>query len=696
MHYSCRSWILGFIPNPFVSYWIDENHAHTLVKVSIFGIPLYRKSTSVPLDGASPTVPHSICGFGNIIISNSSSETTWKYIWGVGEKESQIRNYKTNAFQENEPEADEVNSTNENIHNAGNHKQKPVSEILHWEMFPMEPPFLTPTEQMSPALVSAFEKYCSDRSEFPQSGKPLGVDILNKENIKTMKTLYDSYMEHRDTFAAMTNKYSDYVQALSNFPVASFIGKPIGDTRDFYRTINNALISGNEVDRFNHYLGSAWDFFTHDEKYYLNSDRLHQEFTKQFDHLITAAKKIGKLPNSYINPFETEAKKPQSTPDGGESAQESINEAPDDFEFSGRYILLPKLPELLFSVLHDNFGADQFLHQHSELYYRWINRGDIFCSVDVPVALPSQKKINIPLRSPVRGLVVETDIGFHNEASDEAFPYARHFTVLLPEGESPAIEPENLYREFYDAIIDNREAIFGKVGSKKFRRILGEEIESDDDLRSLLERECKNKADYYIYLPVTSRYFAGELDNIKRKRPECRKKLESKRFRYNIALFDYEQGRYRSAIHNFDLALPDHRDEEKHADACFQCGQKQSDIAKAKEYYQKSLKINPAHTGAREALGLKPPKETSSSNISQNNEKPENTGSTNQYATDADASSFKSADSSYAEELMQKWGLDEGYSRAQLDETYRIRAELTGSNVSDVNKEYGVLKQNAA
>ena len=60
----------------------------------------------------------------------------------------------------------------------------------------------------------------------------------------------------------------------------------------------------------------------------------------------------------------------------------------------------------------------------------------------------------------------------------------------------------------------------------------------------------------------------------------------------------------------FDLAFPDHRDDEKHADACFQCGQKQSDVAKAREYYQKALKINPAHAGAREALGLEPVKET--------------------------------------------------------------------------------------
>lgn len=119
MYFSCRPWIFGLIPNPFVEYIISGDKAYIDKGIWFF------KSRSAAVDlqsgatadvffkwGALFFLPF---GFGEVVISNNNKEIVWKDIYFRQKKASLINNFKsfTKPSESNEEKRSREHETKE-------------------------------------------------------------------------------------------------------------------------------------------------------------------------------------------------------------------------------------------------------------------------------------------------------------------------------------------------------------------------------------------------------------------------------------------------------------------------------------------------------------------------------------------------------------------------------------------------------
>lgn len=130
--------------------------------------------------------------------------------------------------------------------------------------------------------------------------------------------------------------------------------------------------------------------------------------------------------------------------------------------FSDRVIILPNILSIFGRPLWEA-NPSRSLQTRPWNYWDWIKRGEILCEFNVYVrSFFSEKRIVIPVRSPVSGLLLDPEV--HIAHKNEFFTTPPEYTlttrILLPENEPVPKDASGMYGEFSSICRSNPDIFF--------------------------------------------------------------------------------------------------------------------------------------------------------------------------------------------------------------------------------------------
>ncbi len=151
-----------------------------------------------------------------------------------------------------------------------------------------------------------------------------------------------------------------------------------------------------------------------------------------------------------------------------EQQKKKSRSMPNNIRFSDHVLILPCILDYFGRPLWEANPTSSFQTRPWK-YWDWINQGEVLGEFNIKVgSWHSQKHIVIPILSPVSGLLLDPQIGFHSPGYEsEFFSYPPQYTlmtrILLPENERVPTDASMMYQEFC-TVCKNHPEIFFKPG----------------------------------------------------------------------------------------------------------------------------------------------------------------------------------------------------------------------------------------